>query len=92
MQDLAGMRIAGTSDHLGQNDVTARVWEIAALVAESEAAARITHGRYFLGFTELANRHRLSGGGAQPAPAGGIAAVAASSAPSSGSSGMAMTT
>ncbi len=27
-----------------------------ALVAESEEAARITHGRYFLGLTELADR------------------------------------
>jgi len=30
--------------------------EIVALVAESEAAARVTHGRYFLGLTELADR------------------------------------
>jgi hypothetical protein len=30
--------------------------EIVALVAESEAAARITHGRYFLGLSELADR------------------------------------
>jgi hypothetical protein len=27
-----------------------------ALVAESEEAVRVTHGRYFLGLTELANR------------------------------------
>lgn len=30
--------------------------EIVALVAESEEALRITHGRYFLGLTELADR------------------------------------
>lgn len=30
--------------------------EIVALVAESQEAARITHGRYFLGLSELADR------------------------------------
>jgi hypothetical protein len=57
------LAIARVRDHLQlaptsriKNTGTKPQIEIVALVAESEEAARITHGRYFLGLTELANR------------------------------------
>jgi hypothetical protein len=44
-------RFAAETEFAGKSEI-----EIVALVAESEEAARVTHGRYFLGLTELANR------------------------------------
>ena len=44
-------RFAAESEFSGKPEI-----EIVALVAESEAAARFTHGRYFLGLAELADR------------------------------------
>jgi hypothetical protein len=44
-------RFAAETEFAGKPEI-----EIVALVAESEEAARVTHGRYFLGLTELADR------------------------------------
>jgi hypothetical protein len=49
--DAMRARFAAETEFAGKPEI-----EIVALVAESEAAARVTHGRYFLGLTELANR------------------------------------
>lgn len=49
--DAMQARFAAETEFAGKPEI-----EIVALVAESEEAARITHGRYFLGLTELANR------------------------------------
>jgi len=44
-------RFAAENEFSGHSEI-----EIVALVAESEEAARITHGRYFLGLSALAER------------------------------------
>jgi hypothetical protein len=44
-------RFVAEAEFAGQAEI-----EIVALVAESEEALRITHGRYFLGLSELAAR------------------------------------
>jgi hypothetical protein len=44
-------RFAAEGEFAGRDEI-----EIVALVAESEEAARVTHGRYFLGLSELADR------------------------------------
>jgi hypothetical protein len=44
-------RFAAETEFAGHPEI-----EIVALVAESEAALRATHGRYFLSLTELADR------------------------------------
>jgi hypothetical protein len=49
--DAMQARFAAETEFAGKPQI-----EIVALVAESEEAARVTHGRYFLGLTELANR------------------------------------
>jgi hypothetical protein len=49
--DAMRARFAAETEFAGQPEI-----EIVALVAESEAAARVTHGRYFLGLSELADR------------------------------------
>jgi hypothetical protein len=49
--DAMQARFAAETEFAGKQEI-----EIVALVAESEAAARITHGRYFLGLSELADR------------------------------------
>lgn len=49
--DAMHARFAAETEFAGKPEI-----EIVALVAESEEAARVTHGRYFLGLTELANR------------------------------------
>jgi len=44
-------RFAAEGEFVGRAEI-----EIVALVAESEEALRFTHGRYFLGLSELAAR------------------------------------
>ena len=50
-EDAMRARFAAEGEFSGRSEI-----EIVALVAESEEAARITHGRYFLGLSELADR------------------------------------
>jgi hypothetical protein len=49
--DAMRARFAAESEFAGKPEI-----EIVALVAESEAAARVTHGRYFMGLSDLAAR------------------------------------
>jgi hypothetical protein len=49
--DAMRARFAAEGEFAGRDEI-----EIVALVAESEEAMRITHGRYFLGLSELVAR------------------------------------
>jgi hypothetical protein len=49
--DAMQARFAAETEFAGRIEI-----EIVALVAESEEAARVTHGRYFLGLSELSKR------------------------------------
>lgn len=49
--DAMRARFAAEAEFAGRTEI-----EIVVLTAESEAALKITHGRYFLGLKELADR------------------------------------